>query len=452
MTSYESLLIRIRQVRARRRTQVLVKGLSLFLVSAIALLVFGVWGADLFGFKPAAVWSIRFVSVGAILFVAWYFLYVPLRARVSDVQIAQFIEERYPQLEDRLVTAIEYGGRDAESAGMIDLLIKDALEKSNRVDFSIFLNRKRLASFGMLGVAACLALFFLFTWGPSFFPYGFNQLYAPWAEASRGSYMMIKIAPGDIEIAKGSDQEIRAQLIGFDSPDVRLYLQSGTSSQWNALAMDPDPHGSSFRYLLIDIPASLRYYAESKGVRSPTHSINVNDLARVEKLILSYQFPLYAGMSPQIVENEGDISALKGTRIDLKVYFSKPVQSARLFFDNQSTLDLKQSGTQEFSGSFALQRSGSYLIQAMEYRGNNHAASPEYAMEAVEDAIPQVTITRPMRDVRATNVEEVFSEIKADDDIGIGKSGAFCNRFSHVFSRRVRTPAWGCDFLLWESF
>jgi hypothetical protein len=176
MTPYESLLVRVREVRARWRTQVLVKGLSLFLVSAIALLVFGVWGADLFGFKPAAVWTVRFLTGGAVLYIAWYFLYVPLRARVSDVQIALFIEDRYPQLEDRFVTAIEYGERKTESAGMIDLLITDALDKSKRVDFSIFLNRRRLASFGLLGVAACLALFALFTWGPSFFPYGFNQL------------------------------------------------------------------------------------------------------------------------------------------------------------------------------------------------------------------------------------------------------------------------------------
>jgi hypothetical protein len=367
---YERLLARVRRVRTRWRAQVLVKGLSLFLVSAIALLVFGVWGADLFGFTPAAVWSIRVLTGAAVLFIAWYFLYVPLRVRVSDVQIAQFIEERYPQLEDRLVTAIEYGGHRTESAGMIDLVIKDALDKSKRVDFSVFLNRRRLTSFGVLGIAAGLALVALFTWGPSFFPYGFNQLYFPWTEASRGSLMTIRITPGDIEVPKGSDQEIQAQLVGFDSPDVRLYIQSEASGQWNGSAMDPDPHGSNFRYLLIDLSASLRYYVESKGVRSPTHSIRVKDLARLERLILTYR-------------------------------------------------ELAQSGPQEFSGNFSLQRSGSYVIRAAESRGKNHIASPEYAMEAVEDSVPEVTITRPMRDVRATNVEEVFSEIKAEDDIGI---------------------------------
>jgi hypothetical protein len=421
MNSYESLLSRIRMVRARRRAQVLAKGISLFLASAIALLVLGVWSADLVGFKPAAVWSVRILAGGAVLFVAWYFLYLPLRARVTDIQIAQFVEERYPQLEDRLVTAVEFGGRKTESASMIDLLIRDALDKSGRLDFSIFLNRRRLASYAALGVAACLALLALLNWGPSYFPYGFSHLYIPWTEASLGSSMMIKVTPGDIEIAKGADQEIRAQLIGFDSPDVRLYVHSDSSNQPNLLAMEPEPRGSSFRYLLIDIRSSLRYHVESKGVRSPVCSIDVKDLAKVEKLILTYNFPPYTGMASQTVENEGDISALKGTQVGLKIHLSRPVQSARLLFDNQSALELAGSGAQDFSGGFVLQRSGSYAIQAAEGRGRSHAASSEYSMEAIEDAPPKVSITRPMRDVRATNLEEIFSEVRAEDDIGIGR-------------------------------
>ena len=59
MNSYESLRERIRMVRRRWRTQILIRGVSLFLASSIALLVLGVWGADLFGFKPFALWSMR---------------------------------------------------------------------------------------------------------------------------------------------------------------------------------------------------------------------------------------------------------------------------------------------------------------------------------------------------------------------------------------------------------
>jgi hypothetical protein len=421
MNSYESLLARVRQVRRRWRSQVWVKGISLFLVSAIALLVLGVWGADLFGFKASAVWVMRLLTGGTVLFVAWYFLYVPLHVRVTDVQVAQYIEENYPQLEDRLVTAVEYGGKSAASSGMIDLLIRDALDKSRHIDFSIFLKRGRLLSFGALGIAAFLALFALLNWGPSFFPYGFSHLYVPWTEASIGSSMMIKIAPGDVEIVKGADQQVRAQLVGFDSPDVRLYMQPEGAGAWDSSPMEPDQRGSGFRYLLIDVMKPLRYYAESKGVRSRIYSVKVLDLTRVERIDLTYNFPAYTGMPAQVVQNEGDISALKGTKVDFRIRLNRPAESARLLFDNQSTFELTRSGAQDFSGTLALQRSGSYVVQVTEPRGTRHPGSSEYEIEALEDAAPKVTITRPMRDVRATSLEEVFSEIKAEDDIGLGK-------------------------------
>jgi hypothetical protein len=93
----------------------------------------------------------------------------------------------------------------------------------------------------------------------------------------------------------------------------------------------------------------------------------------------------------------------------------------RLLFDDRSTLDLAASGQQDFTGSFVLHRSGSYVVQAAESRSRYYAGSAEYEVEAIEDSAPKITITRPMRDVRATNVEEIFSELKAEDDIGVGR-------------------------------
>ncbi len=421
MTSYEMLLMNIRQVRRRWRSQVLVRGIAIFLASAIALLVLGVWGADLFGFRPAAVWCFRVLTGAMVLFTAWYFLYLPLRGRVSDVAIAQYIEERYPHMEDRLVAAVEYGDRETSNEGLIQLLVRDALNHAWRVDFSVFLNRKRLAVFGILGLVASGALLALLTWGPSFLPYGFKNLYIPWAEASRYSAMMIIVNPGDADSAEGNDQLIDAQLVGFDSPDVRLYRRSGTSDPWNSMAMEPNPRGGNFRYLLVDVRNPQQYFVESRGVRSPVYSLEVVKQARVERLDLTYNFPAYTGMSPQTVNDEGDISALKGTKMDLRVRLNFPVGKAHLLFDDGSRLDLSPAGAGEFAGSFVPQRSGSYKVFVTELRGDSHPASPEYDIDIFEDEAPRVTVIRPMRDVRATSVEEVFTEVRTEDDIAMGR-------------------------------
>ncbi|MGA2264695.1 MAG: DUF4175 family protein, partial [Acidobacteriota bacterium] len=421
MNSYQSLLSRIRVVRRRWRVQRVAKGLALFLVAAIALLLLGIWGADLFGFKPAAVWAMRLLTGGAAAYTAFRFFILPLRRRITDIQIAQYVEERYPHLEDRLITAVEFGEGKTISPGMLDLLIKDAMEKTGRVDLSVFLDRRRMAIYSAVGVGTFVLLVMLLSWGPPFFHYGFDRLYVQWASAAPRSPFFIEILPGDIEIPKGMDQQVKAQLIGFDSGDVKLFLQSLTETTWTPFTMEPEPTGSGFRYLLVEVPSSVRYYVEARDVRSKTYTITVLNAPRVDKIDLTYQFPAYTGMPEQKVEGEGDISAIKGTRVQLGIHTSQPAQSARLLFDDQSTLALTQGGDTRFDGALTLKRSGSYIVQLTDARGKPYAASPEYEMEALADAPPKVTISKPMRDVRATSVEEVFSEVKAEDDIGLSK-------------------------------
>lgn len=421
MSSYQMLLSRVRLVRSRWRAQMLAKGIALFLACSAAMLILGVWGADLFGFRPAAVGLTRIVAGAAVVFVAVYFLYLPLRRRITDIQIAQFVEEHFPQLQDRLVTAVEFGQETAVSSGMLDLLIRDALDKTNRVDLSIFIKRKKLAVYGSLGAAAFIALMALMTWGPEFFHYGFHRLYMPWTEASGDARLMITVSPGNLEIAKGADQQIKAKLVGFDARDVKLYLVPGTGGSPAPMAMEPEARGSGFLYLLIEIQSSLRYYVEAQGVRSATYALTVTDLPRVEKIGLRYTFPAYTGMAPQITENEGDISALKGTRVDVSVRLNHGARSVRLLFDDQSTLQLARSGDQDFTGGLTLKRSGSYVIQVESSDGKHLAGSPEYEIQALDDAPPRVSISKPQRDLRATSVEEVFTEIKAEDDIGLNR-------------------------------
>ncbi|MFH1572804.1 MAG: hypothetical protein ABIG68_02410, partial [Acidobacteriota bacterium] len=265
----------------------------------------------------------------------------------------------------------------------------------------------------------------LLGWGPSFFSYGFERLYVPWSTDPAGMPLYIQVEPGDVEITQGGDQEISARLMGFHSADVRMNMQPEGSTIWKPAAMDRGPEEGRFLYLLVDIQSSLSYYVEAGGIRSPSHRITVLPLARVEQIDATYDFPAYSGMKSQTVENEGDISALRGTRVSLRVRLSKPVASARLLLDDQSTIPLAGAGDKLFGGSLEVQRSGSYVVQLADSDGRLYAGSREYDLEAIDDAPPRVVITRPMRDVRATSVEEVFSEISAEDDIGVAKVRLF---------------------------
>ena len=420
MNAHERLLARIRFVRRGWRSQNLARGIAILSVLATGLLILGVWGADLFGFTPAAIWASRLATGVAILFAALRYVYFPLRRRISDVQIAQFIEERFPQLQDRLITAVEYGETTAGS-GMVDLVVRDALDKSDVFDFSIFVDKKKVISYSAVVALSILALTGLVIWGPPFLPYGFGRLYVPWQEAAGPAAMMIEVTPGDKEVNRGADQQIHASLVGFDTREVALFTQADKSTAWIPVAMEPQSRGNGFLYLLVDLQSSLHYYVEAGGVRSRTHLLRVTDRPAVERIDLTYNFPPYTRMEPQVVENEGDISALKGTRVDLKVRLTQPADSARILLNNGPKLSLSRTGEMDFVGSITVNQSGSYVIELAAAREGAYAASPEHIIDAIDDTPPGVSITRPFRDLKATNVEEVFTELRAEDDVGLGK-------------------------------
>ena len=421
MTGYDRLLGRTRLVRRRWRLQKLAQGAALLSASAVALLLLGLWGADLFGFSGGAVWAARIIAAGSATYAAVRFIWLPSRRRISDVQCAQYVEERFPQLQDRLVSAVEFGTSAGDGLGMVDLLIRDTLEKSSRLDFSIFVDRRMLAIYGAVAAVPVLFLGALLLWGPSFFRYGFQRLYVPWTQSQDAAAVSIRVSPGDKEIARGSDQQIEASLVGFDSQEVRVLVQPEGWSAWQPAVMEPRPQGSSFQHLLVDVQQSVHYYVMAGGVRSNTHALRVIDHPAVRRIDLTYTFPSYTGMQPQTLENEGDISALKGTRVDLKISLTSPAESGRLVFADGSLVQLARSAEKTFSGSLTLKESGSYVVQLGLSGTGTAAGSREYLIEVLEDAPPRVTITKPLRDVRATSVEEVFAELKAEDDIGLGR-------------------------------
>ena len=420
MSAHERLLARIRFVRRGWRIRTLARGVAILSSLAAGLLILGVWCADIFGFSPAAIWTTRVATGCAILFAALRFVCSPLSRRISDVQVAQFIEERFPQLEDRLITAVEYGGSTADS-GMIGLVTRDAIEKADGLDFSAFGDRKTIAFYCAVTALAFAVLTGLIVWGPPLLPYGFGRLYVPWEAAAGPAAMRIEVTPGDREINRGTDQEIVARLVGFDMREITLFTQAEKSIAWVPLPMEPEPRGSGFLYFLVDVQSSLRYYVEAGGIKSQTYLLHVTDRPAVERIDLTYNFPPYARMDPQVVENEGDISALRGTRVDLKVHLTRPADAARIRMQDGSKLSLSRAGDRDFSGSLTVSRPGSYVIELAAAREGVYVASPEHAIDAVEDSAPRVSISKPMRDLKATNIEEVFTEVRAEDDIGLGK-------------------------------
>ena len=71
------------------------------------------------------------------------------------------------------------------------------------------------------------------------------------------------------------------------------------------------------------------------------------------------------------------------------------------------------------TGSFKVDKQGFYRIELDGPQGEKVNASPQYTIDVLTDQTPSVRFAKPGRDTQATPVEEVFAEVRADDDFGV---------------------------------
>ena len=105
----------IREVRARWRRKLLVRGLLQVVVASAVILIAAGFALEALRFTPAALLAFRIGTIAAILGLAAWAFGRPLRRQVSDTQVALYLEEHNPSLEKAaILSAVEtstHGGR-----------------------------------------------------------------------------------------------------------------------------------------------------------------------------------------------------------------------------------------------------------------------------------------------------------------------------------------------------
>src|SRR6201982_3780237 len=74
---------------------------------------------------------------------------------------------------------------------------------------------------------------------------------------------------------------------------------------------------------------------------------------------------------------------------------------------------------QDFVGDLSVAAVTSYYIELTSVDGETYRGSNEYDISVLEDLPPTVSFDRPGRDRKATNLEEVFTQARAEDDFGV---------------------------------
>ena len=415
----------IRHVRRRWRMKLVMRGV--LTVVGIAVLVFLASASALEAarFTPQAILAARIGLAVAIAALVGLFLIRPLLRRVSDEQVALYLEENEPSLQESIVSAVHASKKgergDAHSDALVRRLIEGAVQRSHAVQFAL-IERRPVRRYAAMIATIVVVVISLFAFGPSYIRHAASALLSFSRNVEAAVPYRIDVAPGNATISRGADQVITASLSGFDADDAAMMVRRGPDAPFERVPMVRGENGA-YDGMLFDLADAVDYYVEAEGVRSGTYTLTVVALPYVQRLELEYHFPAYTGLAPQKVEDGGDIAVLRGTEIRLRAMPTMGTPAGQVVLEpgarGAGEHVLAPAADGALVGRFKADKDGFYHIEMKASTGDMVKASPQYTIDVLSDGAPSVSIARPGRDTQASPLEEVFVEARADDDFGI---------------------------------
>ncbi|MDE0482309.1 MAG: hypothetical protein OXI67_07020 [Candidatus Poribacteria bacterium] len=445
--NYAELQTRILDARRVWKRSLFWTGAAIVLIGFLAILV-GESIVDWLMPMPSAVRIALLVGIiGATLYLLIKYLIQPMRASLTLRDVALNVEESHPNLEDRLVSAVQFGDRESDDpveAHMLQRLLEDTAQRIKGIDFKATIDHSRTRKFvgiATLVIAACGLLTLLF---PTETQTSLMRIFAPWEKTDPILTTKVNVTPGDARILSGKSLPIEVTVTGKDAEKVVLTYYSkdmpptaeneGSKQEINMVQNPEDKRG--FAYEIFNVDADMEYYVVANETTSERYSVEVFEMPRLEEISVSYTYPEYTKLNPVVQQGSGDIQGVVGTTAEVRLTANKAIQTATFTHQNsESEVVVEEDGADEaialkssemviadgniLTKTLEVAKDGQYTVELFCIDGFNNEVPIEYTIKAMPDNAPVVVIKEPGRDVNATKLEEVKIVAGATDDYGI---------------------------------
>ncbi|MFI4926151.1 MAG: hypothetical protein ACHP7E_00490 [Burkholderiales bacterium] len=387
----------------RLRQLLWLRAFAVLALAALLVTLWGSWVAIHRGFGGGALALVRAVLVLVLAAASVGLLVLPLRRLRRERD--RTVEALTGEFDGRLHT---FGGLD-DAHPFKDLLAQDALGIARRHPPHAHVSHARLTWAGAAAAALVMGLVLLAAVGPGLYRYGTRAIWAGWLFPGLLPAQRIDVDPGDQAVRRGGNVTVHSWARGFDPAAAQLHARVG-NGRWQQIDMSNGRDGFTFTFYSVRDPIS--YYVSAASVRSATFALKVVDVPNVDRLELVYHYPDWTALPPKTQDGDGDISAIAGTRVELRAHTDAPLAAGEMVLD-ASAAPLTTHG-EEASTSIQVTRDARYYLAAR-IGTQRVRLTDDYLIRLLPPARPQVHITWPGRDYSASSIEEVTTQVQASD-------------------------------------
>ena len=445
--AYDKVIGRLRSAR-RKETNI---RLTSALLNVLSVALLSVLGMSLIEMIANGDTVFRTILAGAVVLAtaiaAGVFL-LPEALRAFGVKylpsvenIALRVGDKYPDVRDNLCNAIQLVPEiesNKKTSPDLALAAFSKVESQTRdKNFSAIVDNSGLKKAIVFFFASALVAlgsigFFSNSVGAAFNRIAnFNQSYIPPAPFT------LKIEPLDASIIRGKQAKIVITAEGTPPETVQLHLKEDQQNEFDSFTLRLDS-GNVYTYEIQSLKYSLTYYGSAEWLNSKimteTGKITVVDKPYVRSIAGRLNYPSYTGLaSKQFDEQTADISALRGTSVNLNINSNKELKNAGIvIIDNISSIasadttaveidtariSMKVDGTSA-SGNFRVRKTSTYFVDITDVDGQKNDDPIRYSIIALNDAYPSISMLQPTFDVQLNEQAILPLKVAISDDYG----------------------------------
>ena len=480
---YAELQARILDARRVWKRSLFWTGFAIVLTGILAIFIGEAFVDWLMPLPSAVRIALLVIGVGVIGYLLYKHLIQPIRASLTLRDVALNVEQNHPDLEDRLVSAIEFGNRESEDpieAHMLQRLLDDTTERVKGINFKATIDHSRTrkhVGIAAIVVVGCFVLSMLF---PTEIHTSLLRVLVPWEKTDPILTTKLVVEPGNARILRGKSLPIHVTVTGKSAEKVVLtYGNVGgqnvptseiekTEQQINMLQNPDDKRG--FAYEIFNIDADMEYYVVANEATSERYTVEVFEMPKVAEISVAYTYPDYTGLKPVVQTGTGNVQAVVGTQAEIKLTTNKAIQTAT-FIRRTNTRDGFLASAAEklnvtpgpvstpmvisdgniLTTTIDVVEDGTYTVELLCIDGFNNEIPIEYAIKAIPDDPPEVTIKEPGRDVKTTKLGEVEVVAEATDDYGVAELKLMYRVGSDELQELIMEPATSTPIIEQES-
>ena len=455
---------RLEQFRKRWQQLEGAQGIAVALLLTLAALLVVVMIDAALVIPPALRWMLSLAIYGALLS-CLLVTYLRVARNKNDHATARHFEDLEPQLRERLLSAIELS-EDTPSNRLSSLAFRERAQQKvaqliENVRVGRLLPWTSIAR-GMLAAAAGIGLAIALAWVPGLhWSHRVARALLPGANLGRISRFDIEILspqPANTTLPSGSVAAVEARVRGplpdnviletriageLDSQTMRGITRTPTSSiagQPSAVELTSDDLVYMSNVTIGDAPIEYRVIAED--AHTPWYQLRTRPRPEVTSFTMQIAGPPYSQLPEQtLTSNEGDLSALRGSRVHLQLQCNQRIAAGWLEVmlaesTSPKKVELKPlpaSDSPQAQGSPAGDRFSADLVidsdftyrvhlEAAETKFTN-AFSAEYQVRALVDDPPRLTWIKPEGNMLVVEPNQLIPlAVEARDELPLAEA------------------------------